>query len=174
MIAAGVTELAPVVGTRLACTALGMPRASWYRRSRGPRHGPPKPRPAPLRALSDPERTAVLAELHADRFADAAPAAVYATLLDEGTYLASEATMYRLLRAGGEVRERRRQASHPPRTVPELVAGAPNRVWSYDATALRGPRRGIWYDLFMMLDIFSRYCTGWMVVEGQNGEVVRD
>jgi putative transposase len=82
--------------------------------------------------------------------------------------------MYRLLRADGEVRERRRQATHPPRTVPELVAEAPNRVWSYDATALRGPRRGIWYDLFMMLDIFSRYCTGWTLVEGQDAAVVRD
>ena len=112
--------------------------------------------------------------LHGERFLDRAPAQAWATLLDEGTYLASEATMYRLLRADGEVRERRRQATHPPRTVPELLAAAPNRVWSYDATALRGPRRGIWYDLFMMLDIFSRYCTGWTVVEGQDAEVVRD
>ena len=83
--------------------------------------------------------------------------------------------MYRLLRADGEVRERRRQATHPPRTVPELVAAEPNLVWSYDATALRGPARGIWYDLFVMLDIFSRYSPGWMVVErGQDARVVRD
>ena len=74
--------------------------------------------------------------------------------------------MYRLLRADGEVRERRRQATHPPRTVPELVAAKPNRVWSYDATALRGPARAIYYDLFVMLDIFSRYSPGWMVVGG--------
>lgn len=82
--------------------------------------------------------------------------------------------MYRLLRTDGGVRERRRQASHPPRTVPELVADAPDRVWSYDATALRGPRRGVWYDLFLMLDIFSRYSPGWTVVEGQDAQVVRD
>ena len=82
--------------------------------------------------------------------------------------------MYRLLRADDEVRERRAQASHPPRAVPELVAVEPNRVWSYDATALRGAARGTWYDLFMMLDIFSRYSPGWMVVEGQDGAVVRD
>ncbi len=82
--------------------------------------------------------------------------------------------MYRLLRADGEVRERRRQATHPSRTVPELVADAPNRVWSYDATALRGPARGVWYDLFVMLDIFSRYCPGAIVVEGQEAQVVRD
>ena len=82
--------------------------------------------------------------------------------------------MYRILRAQGEAGDRRRQATHPPRTVPELVADAPNRVWSYDATALRGPCRGSWYDLFLMLDIFSRYCTGWMIVEGQEAQVVRD
>lgn len=82
--------------------------------------------------------------------------------------------MYRLLRTSGEVRERRRQATHPPRTVPELVAAEPDRVWSYDATALRGPARGSWYDLFVMIDIFSRYVPGWMVTEAQDAQVVRD
>jgi putative transposase len=82
--------------------------------------------------------------------------------------------MYRLLRANGEVRERRRQASHPARVVPELVACRPNEVWSYDATALRGPARGIWYSLFAMLDIYSRYCPGWLVVAGESGIIVRD
>ncbi len=82
--------------------------------------------------------------------------------------------MYRLLRTDGEVRERRAVASHPPRTIPELVAHGPGEVWSYDATALRGPRRGIWYRLFMMLDLFSRYCTGWMVVPDERAEAVRD
>lgn len=163
MIAAGVTELAPVVGTRLACTALGMPRASWYRRSRGPRHGPPKPRPAPLRALSDPERTAVLAELHADRFADAAPAAVYATLLDEGTYLASQRTMYRILAANAEVRERRDQLRHPVYARPELLATGPRELFTWDITKLRGPVRGTHYHLYVILDVFSRYVPGWMV-----------
>jgi putative transposase len=153
---------------------VGRPRASHYRRGRPSAAGPPKPRPTPLNALSPPEREAVLETLHAEGFVDRAPAQVWATLLDEGDYLGSESTMYRLLRADGEVRERRAQATHPPRTVPELVADAPNRVWSYDATALRGPARGIWYDLFVMLDIFSRYCTGWMVVEGQDAEVVCD
>jgi transposase InsO family protein len=116
----------------------------------------------------------VLVVLHSERFTDRAPAQVWATLLDEGTWLASESTMYRLLRADGEARERRRVTSHPPRTVPELVAEAPERVWSYDATALKGPARGIWYDLFVMLDIFSRYSPGWLVVGGQNSHVVRD
>ncbi len=163
MIAAGVDELTPVVGTRVACTTLGMPRASWYRRSRGPRHGPPKPRPAPPRALSDPERTAVLAELHADRFADAAPAAVYATLLDEGTYLASERTMYRILAANAEVRERRDQLRHPIYAKPELLATGPRELMSWDITKLRGPVRGTHYHLYVILDVFSRYVPGWMV-----------
>ena len=115
MIATGVDDLAPAVGTRAACAALAIPRASHYRRSRGPSHGPRRPRPAPPRTLSEPERSAVLDELHAPRFLDASPAAVYATLLDEGTYLASERTMYRILAANAEVRERRDQLRHPVR-----------------------------------------------------------
>lgn len=174
MIDAAFDELRPLVGTKGACLALGRPRASHYRRERPPQAGPAKPRPTPPNALTPDERTAVLAVLHGERFVDRAPAQAWATLLDEGTYLASESTMYRLLRADGEVRERRRVATHPPRTVPELVAAEPNRVWSYDATALRGPARGIWYDLFVMLDIFSRYSPGWIVTEGQDAEVVRD
>ena len=167
-------ELEPLVGTKAACHAVGRSRASHYRHVHGPRLGPPKPRPTPANALGIEERSAVLAALHSERFADQAPVQVWATLLDEGTWLASESTMYRLLRADGEVRERRAQASHPPRTVPELVAATPNEVWSYDATALRGPRRGVWYRLFMMLDLFSRYCPGWMVIPDERAEAVRD
>jgi putative transposase len=167
-------ELEPLVGTKAACAAVGRARASHYRHLRGPRLGPPRPRPTPANALSGEERAALLAALHSERFVDQAPAQIWATLLDEGTWLASESTMYRLLRADGEVRERRRQASHPPRAIPELVAHGPGEVWSYDATALGGPRRGVWYDLFMMLDLFSRYCPGWMVVESHDAEIVRD
>ena len=163
MIAAGVDELAPITGTRDACTALGMPRASWYRRSRGRRHGPPKPRPSPPRALSEPERTAVLAELHAERFLDAAPAAVYATLLDEGTYLASQRTMYRILAANAEVRERRDQLRLPVFARPELLATGPRELFTWDITKLRGPVRGTHYHLYVILDVFSRYVPGWMV-----------
>ena len=125
--------LQPLVGTKAACSALGRSRATHYRRRRGPRLGPPAPRPTPPNALSQPERDAVLDALHG-RFVDAAPAQAWAILLDEGTYLASESTMYRLLRASGESRERRRQATHPAHTIPELVADEPNRVWSYDVT----------------------------------------
>jgi putative transposase len=174
VIDAAFDELEPVLGTQGACEAVGRARASHYRHARGPRLGPPKPRATPANALAPDERAAVLATLHSERFADQAPAQVWATLLDEGTWLASESTMYRLLRADGEVRERRAQASHPPRVVPELVAAAPNEVWSYDATALRGPRRGVWYQLFMMLDLFSRYCPGWMIIAHERAEVVRD
>ena len=115
---------------------------------------------------------AVLAVLR-ERFVDAAPAQAWATLLDEGTYLASESTMYRLLRRSGEVHERRRQATHPPRSIPELVAERPNEVWSYDVTKLKGPTRGVHYDLFVMLDIFSRFCPGWMVVDQEDAQVAK-
>jgi putative transposase len=123
--------------------------------------------------LSVDERQAVLDALHSTRFADSAPAQVWATMLDEGSYLASESTMYRLLRANGETGERRRQATHPPRTIPELVATKPNEVWSYDATALKGPTRGVHYDLLVMLDIYSRYVPGWLVVDIHDGDIVK-
>ena len=168
MIESVFAELEPVVGTKGACAAVGRPRASHYRRRRPPLLGPGRPRPSPPNALSGGERGAVLDALHEPRFADKAPAQVWATLLDEGTYLGSESTMYRLLRTNGELRERRRQASHPARAVPELVASRPKEVWSYDATALRGPARGVNDDLFVMLDIFSRYSPGWLVVDQES------
>jgi putative transposase len=163
VIAAGVDELIPVIGTRDACRAMALPRASHYRRHGGRRHGPPKPRPAPPRTLSDQERAAVLGELHADRFLDAAPAAVYATLLDEGTYLASVRTMYRILAASAEVRERRDQLRHPAYAKPELLATGPRELMSWDITKLRGPRKWTCYHLYVILDVFSRYVPGWMV-----------
>jgi len=163
MIAAGVDELAGVVGTRDACAALAVPRASHYRRSRGRLQGPPRPRPAPPRTLSGPERTAVLDALHAPRFLDAAPAAVYATLLDEGTYLASERTMYRILAANAEVRERRDQLRHPAYARPELLATGPRELFSWDITKLKGPAKWTHYHLYVILDVFSRYVPGWMV-----------
>lgn len=168
MIATGVDELAPVTGTRGACAALAIPRASHYRRSQGTRLGPPRPRPAPPRALSGPERAAVLGELHAARFVDASPAAVYATLLDEGTYLASERTMYRILAANTEVRERRDQLRHPAYARPELLATGPRELFSWDITKLRGPARWTHYHLYVILDVFSRYVPGWMVATAES------
>jgi putative transposase len=163
LIAAGVDELAGMVGTRDACLALALPRASHYRHRRGRSLGPPRPRPAPPRTLSGPERTAVLDELHALRFLDASPAAVYATLLDEGTYLASERTMYRILATNAEVRERRDQRRHPAYARPELLATGPRELFSWDITKLRGPAKWTHYHLYVILDVFSRYVPGWMV-----------
>ena len=121
-------------------------------------------RPQP-RALGPAEQAAVLAELHSERFVDQAPATVYATLLDEGRYLCSVATMYRLLRADGEVHERRRQATHPAAIKPELLATAPNQVWSWDITKLLGPSKWTYYHLYVVLDIYSRYVVGWLLAD---------
>jgi putative transposase len=132
MIEQTVEDLTPLIGTRPACRALGASHATIYRRRRPPQPRAPKPRPAPPRALSDAEREAVVEVLHSERFVDCAPAQVYATLLDEGEYLCSERTMYRLLETGGEVRERRDQLTHPAYAKPELLAQAPNAVWSWD------------------------------------------
>jgi putative transposase len=149
---AAVAELAPAIGVRAACDALGLAQAGYYRRHRA---SPAPPRPAPIphrdrvqpRALSEPERQTILDELHSDRFADLAPAEVWAILLDEGRYLGSIATFYRLLRQAGEVRERRAQATHPAKVKPELVATAPNQVYSWDITKLRGPVKWTYYYL---------------------------
>jgi putative transposase len=160
--------LAPRIGTRAACAASGVAQASWYRRHRA---SPAPARRAPVphrdrvqpRALSPAERAAILAALHAERFADTAPAEVWATLLDEGTYLGSLSTFYRLLRQAGETRERRAQAAHPAAVKPELAATGPNQVWSWDITKLHGPAKWTYYYLYVILDIYSRYATGWMV-----------
>jgi putative transposase len=114
------------------------------------------------RALSAPERAAILAALHSPRFADLAPAEVWAILLDEGTYLGSQSTFYRLLRAAGETRERRRPAVHPAAVKPELAAAGPNQVYSWDITKLHGPAKWTYYYLYVILDIYSRYAVGWM------------
>jgi putative transposase len=116
----------------------------------------------------------VLAELHRPEHADLAVAQVWARLLDEGTYLASQSTMYRILREHGESGERRRQATHPAKTKPQLRARAPNQCWSWDITKLRGPTRGVYYDLYVILDIFSRYVTGWTVADTEDGELAKD
>ncbi len=161
-----IAALVPIVGTAQACQAVGRPRSSWYRHHRRSPVPPPVLRPAPRpqpRGLSQGERQQVVAALHAERFWDQAPASVYATLLDEGTYLASIATMYRLLREAGETSDRRRHATHPARVKPELVATKPNEVYSWDITKLHGPAKWTYYHLYTILDIYSRYVVGWMV-----------
>jgi putative transposase len=163
MIASGISELASVVSTSAACAALAVSRATHYRRDRRPRLGPPVSHPRPPRSLTEIERTTVLDLLHGERFVDASPAATYATLLDEGKYLASERTMYRILAAAGEIRERRDQRRHPVYARPELLTSGPNELWSWDITKLRGPAKWTYYQLYVILDVFSRYVPGWMV-----------
>jgi putative transposase len=157
-----------MIGTRAACRAAGVAQATWYRRHRA---SPVPARPAPVphkervqpRALAPAERTAILDALHSKRFADLAPDEVWAVLLDEGTYLGSVSTYYRVLREAGESRERRRQATHPAAVKPELVAAGPNQVYSWDITKLHGPAKWAYYHLYVILDIYSRYAVGWMV-----------
>jgi putative transposase len=170
---AAVTELVPRIGVRAACQAVGAAQAGYYRRHRA---SPAPERPAPMahrdrpqpRALTEPEQHKILDVLHSPRFVDAAPAQVWATLLDEGIYLGSISTFYRLLRRAGETGERRRQATHPARVKPELVATAPNQVWSWDITKLHGPAKWTSYHLYVILDIFSRYVVGWMVAHRES------
>src|SRR5438876_1919855 len=109
----------------------------------------------------------VLAQLHGERFQDRSPAAVYATLLDEGQYLCSIRTMYRVLEQQGESRERRDQLTHPPYKKPELLATAPKQLWSWDITKLLGPAKWTYFYLYVILDVFSRYVVGWMVSPGE-------
>jgi putative transposase len=161
-----INELVPVVGVAAACAAVGRPRAThyrWHRKSPGPAKPAREPQPQP-RALSAAERAEVLEVLHHERFVDLSPGEVYAILLDEGRYLCSESTMYRLLRkTHGQVRERRRQATHPPRVKPELVAHSSNQCWSWDITKLHGPAKWTYFYLYSIIDIYSRYTVGWMV-----------
>lgn len=148
------------------CAALNVPRSTVHRRRR-PRPLVRKPRPTPQRALTTTERTAVLEELHSDRFVDSAPAEVVYTLLAEGKYLASERTMYRILDDNEEVRERRAQLVHPEHQRPQLMAKAPKQAWSWDITQLRTMEKWVYLYLYVVLDIFSRAVVGWMVAEKQ-------
>jgi len=157
-------ELIEVTGVSWACRSLGIGRVSFYR-FLSPLADSPAPRKEyrPARSLSVSERQQVLEVLHADRFVDQPPGEVYAALLDEEVYLCSVRTMYRILEAEGEVRERRDQARHPHYAKPELLATQPNQLWSWDITKLWGPAQWTYYYLYVILDVFSRYVVGWMV-----------
>lgn len=173
MKADAVVELVPVVGTTGACRAMEVARSTHYRRRRPRLVAEPKPRPTPARALSERERAAVLELLHGERFCDRSPAEVYATLLDEGTYLASERTMYRILAGNQEVRERRNQLRHPCYLKPELLATGPDEIWTWDITKLRGPQKGIWFHLYVIMDIYSRQVMGWMVAPTESARLAK-
>jgi putative transposase len=176
MIDTAVVEMAEIVGTRAACKAGGVAQATHYRRHRQsprPERPPRVERRRQPRALSPEERAEIKAVLDSERFQDESPASVYATLLDEGRYLSSISTMYRVLREADEVRERRRQASHPATVKPELVAEQPNQIWSWDITKLLGPRKWTSYYLYVVIDIYSRRVVGWLLANRESAELAR-
>ena len=162
------------LGTTALCQALEVPRASFYRQHvMKTSTALSVTRRRPEHALSQLEQRTVLATLHEPRFVDLAPPQVYARLLEEGRYLCSIRTMYRLLAANHEVRERRAVASHPVYTKPELLATGPNEVWSWDITKLKGPVKWTYYYLYVILDIFSRYVVGWMIAERESATLAQ-
>lgn len=166
-------ELIGLVGTTRSCALTGRSKATHYRALTGPLHGPPAPRPTPANALTAEERDQVLRLLRGQAYRDLAVAQVWAILLDEGVYLCSESTMHRLLREAGENRDRRRQRTHPAKTKPHLVARAPLQVWSWDITKLPGPARGVYFDCYVVIDIFSRYIVGWTVAASEDSAIAK-
>jgi putative transposase len=168
----GVLFLVPLVGVVAACAALCMSRSRYYRAQK------PKaastPRPSPPRTLSQDERANVLATLDSDEYMDKAPAQVFAALLELGIYHCSIRTMYRILAANDQVRERRAQRQHPTYTKPQLVATAPNQVWTWDITKLPGPTKGTYFSLYVILDLFSRYIVGWQVATRESAAVYQE
>ena len=165
-------ELSEEIGVLPACEAMGVSRATFYRERLG--KGPAGPRPKPSRALSEGERQAVLDVCHSEEFVDRAPRAIQATLMDRGVYLCSSRTMYRLLDETQEVKERRNQARHPAYVKPELCALAPNQVWSWDITDLKGPVRGSRFKLYVTIDLFSRLVAGWTVQEREDEDLAKE
>lgn len=165
------------LATRRAAVLTGVPRATATRlvaRDRTPDPEPAPPRPAPVNKLTAAERAVMLATLNSDEFVDKPPLQVYAILLERGEYVGSVSTMYRVLAENRQVRERRRQASHPPRKVPELIATAPGQVYSWDITKLVGPAKGVYYDAYVMIDIFSRYIVGAIVHATEDGLLAKE
>jgi putative transposase len=160
-------RIASLVGVAGACRALDVPRSSFYRRAR-PEARPPRERRPHPRSLTEGERAGVRQICHTSRFVDASPASIVATLLDEGIYIASERTFYRVLCAAGESGDRRNQLTHPAYTRPELLATAPNELWSWDITRLKGPAKWPYFQLYWILDVFSRYAVGWMVAHRES------
>jgi putative transposase len=153
------------VPVRRACELVGRARATHYRHARGPVHGP-RPARAPAgnaQALSAAERTAVLELINTAAYADHSIGQIYARELDEDRYWCSCSTMYRIARAAGQSRERRRQATHPAKAKPQLLADGPSQVWTWDITKLRGPAKGIFYQLYVLIDIYSRFNPSWML-----------
>jgi putative transposase len=160
------------VPVQTACQALGVPRSSYYvgQSPKQPAKEPSARKPSPRR-LSEVERSQMKTLLNSDRFLDQSPREVYATLLDEETYIGSVSTMYRLLREHDQVRERRNQRRHPAYSKPELLAQSPNQLWSWDITKLKSHQKWVYYYLYVMLDVFSRYVVGWMIAEQESADL---
>lgn len=160
-------KLATEIGKKAACETLEVSRASFYRRNTCKSADDSSGRAAVNRrsplALTSEERRSVLDVLHSPRFIDSAPREIYATLLDEGQFLCSVRTMYRILGQENEVRERRNVVRRTHYQKPELLASGPNRVWSWDITKLKGPAKWTYFYLYVIMDIYSRYVVGWMV-----------
>ena len=171
---ASTEQLAERVGVSAACQALEMPRSSLYRTRTMTQPHPVRESTVSPRALPSGERADVRQVLNSERFADQPPREVYATLLDEGKYLCSWRTMYRILDENQEVRERRNQLRHPHYTKPELLAIQPNQLWSWDITKLLGPTKWTYYYLYNILDVFSRYSVGWMIAEQESASLAEE
>lgn len=170
-----VHELTPHLGVVAACRLVGRSRATHHRQANpAPRAYGPWPKAAHPAELSQTERAEVLTVLNSPDYANLAPAQVWARELDEGRYWCSVRTMYRILAAAGQTGERRRQATHPPQTVPELIALGPGEVWSWDITKMRGPSKGCWYHAYVVLDIFSRYIVGYRVELVEDGRLATE
>ena len=174
MINPAVDDLAEHTSITTACALLGRARGSHYRAKEPPLRGPATRRPAPANALTHAEQGEVLAVLTSQRFVDKSVAQTWATLLDEGVYLGSISTFYRVLREAEETRERRRQATHPAKVKPELVATQPNQVWSWDITKLHGPAKWTYYYLYVILDIFSRYVVAWTIAAREDSNLAKE
>ena len=177
---AAIEQLSQAMAVADACSGLGFPRSSYYRlrSSALPLHASTAEkrtvRRVSDRTLAPVEREAIRAILNSERFMDCTPYMIYATLLDEGTYLCSVSTMYRILQEYGEVRDRRDQRKLPVYKKPELLATRPNELWSWDISWLRGPRPYIYYYIYVILDVFSRYVVGWTIAEVESAEIAHE
>ena len=167
-----IRELAATIGVTLACVLVGISRATYYRSLRAPK--PSQRRRRNIRRLSKALRAEILAVLNSDRFMDQPPRQIWAALLDEGRYLCHWRTMYRILRENKQIQERRNQRTHPSYTKSELLASAPNQLWSWYITTLKGPSKGIYFKLYVILDVFSRYVVGWTIAPFESAAVAKD
>lgn len=175
-----ISELKATIGLRPACRQLAESR-SWYNRrlkattvTSNSTSDASHVRQPSVRALTPEEEARVLAHLNSERFADCSPAQVFAELLDDGIYLCSERTNYRILARHGEVRERRNQLRHPHYHAPELLATKCNMVWSWDITKLRSMINGTCYHLYVIIDVFSRYIVAWTIAERESDFLAAD